>query len=231
MFVLRPGGIKMRFMLIAVVLCLAVPVWAQDAPLIPATFEWPEAEPDAIPDLRVNDSVVRARETAREATTRASEGRRAAAATKRRAGLQSAFGVKPQRATIDDETEIAMTRGSPLGSTAYPTGATLTGDLSAGLGVYRGYPESPLNQFSGWVFNAGSGSPRPIDGIFEWKNGDVFTGSMTGDGSTSAGVYVSGDGERRFVGIIDFSQSEFRPVRGYLENAKGKLLAVVKRDQ
>ena len=80
------------------------------------------------------------------------------------------------------------------------------------------------------MFNAGSGNPRPIDGIFEWKNGDVFTGSMTGDGSASAGVYIRADDQQRFVGIMDFSQSGFRPMRGYLESDTGKLLAVVKHD-
>lgn len=220
----------MRIMLAIAILWAAGPAFAQDAPLIPATFEWPEAQPDAIPDLRVEESVRHARTSAREATTRASEGRRAAAATKRRIGLQGALGVKPQRATVDDETQMAVTRGSPLGSITYPTGAILTGDLVAGLGTYQAYLESPLSRFSGWVFGAGSRSPRPIDGIYEWKSGDIFTGSMTGDASASTGVYVSADGQKRFVGVIDFSQTEFRPVRGYLETATGKLLAVVKRD-
>lgn len=221
----------MRSIFVAALLCLGSVANAQDAPPIPVTFAWPEPAPGAIPDFRIADDVRDARETARQATSRASEGRRAAATAKRRAGLQGAFGVKPQRATVDDDTEVAMTRGTSagakLGAITYPTGATMTGALNDGVGVYTAAPESPLRQFSGWVFGAGSGNPRPIDGIFEWKNGDTFTGSMTGDASASTGVYVKAGGQIRFVGVIDFSQSEFRPVRGYLESSSGKLLAVV----
>ena len=202
--------------------------------MIPATFEWPQAQPGVIADLRVADDVRDARETARQATTRASEGRRAAGQAKRRAGLQGAFGIRPQRATVDDDTEVALTRGTSegakLGSITYPTGATMTGAFGPDVGVYTGGPESPLRQFSGWVWGASTGTPRPIDGIFEWKNGDTFTGSITGDGSASQGVYVEAGGQRRFVGVIDLSQSEFRPVRGYLENGSSKLLAVVRRN-
>jgi hypothetical protein len=224
----------MRSMILAALLCVGAPAIAQDAPLIPASFEWPDAQPGAIPDLRINSDVHDARETARSATSRASEGRRAAAQEKRRAGLQGAFGIKPKRATTDDETEIAATRGTSngatLGTVTYSTGATMTGAFGPDIGVYVAAPESPLRRFSGWVSGATGSAPAPCDGIFEWKNGDSFTGSITGSGSLSQGVYVEAGGNRRFVGVADLSESQFRPVRGYVEDGSGRLLAVVRRN-
>lgn len=220
----------MRLILACVMFSVAATASAQEVPPIPATFEWPEPDSNAIPDLRIGDDIRSAREAAREATTRASDGRSAAAAAKRRASVQGVFGVEPQRATVDDETEVAVARGSSLGTVSYPSGATLLGALDAGVGVYTAAPESPLSQFSGWVFGASTQAPRPLDGIFEWKNGDIFTGSITGDGSSSRGIYVKADRQVRFVGIVDLSEIEFRPVRGHLETTSGKLLAVVRRD-
>ena len=155
----------------AAMLCVGSTSVAQDAPLIQATFEWPEAQPGVIADLRVSNNVRDARETAREATLRASEGRRAAGQAKRRAGLRGAVGISPQRATVADDTEVALTRGtsegSKLGSIAYSSGATMTGAFGPDVGVYKGGPDSPLRQFSGWVWGARTGAPRPIDGLFE----------------------------------------------------------------
>lgn len=224
----------MRLIFYVTLLCLSSTAVAQDAPLIPTLFEWPERQSDVIGDLRIRDDVSDARESARQATTRASEGRRAVGQAKRRAGLQGSFGIKPERATLGGDTEVALTRGrsngATLGTITYSTGAIMTGAFGPNVGVYFAEPESPLRQFSGWVWGAGSPTPRPMDGIFEWKNGDIFTGSITGDASASKGVYVKADGQFRFVGVIDLSQSQFRPIRGYLEGASGKLLAVVRQD-
>jgi hypothetical protein len=221
----------MRSMILAALLCVGTTAAAQNA--LAVRFEWPASQPDPIPDLRLTETVSGAREAARSANTRAEEARSAAAHAKRRAGVQGALGLKPKRATTDDDTTIALTRGSAggpqLGSITYPSGATMVGAFGPDVGVYTAAPERRLRHFSGWVWGASTGKPNPRDGVFVWKNGDVFTGSITGDGSASEGLYEEAGGGRRFIGVIDLSGSEFRPVSGYLETRDGKLLAAIFR--
>ena len=225
------GEVTMRPMIFAIAAWIGSAAIAQEAPLIPVTFEWPAAQSGAIPDLRVSEEVRSAESAAREARSQATIARRIAAQEKRRAGLQGLFGVKPSRATTDGETIVDATRGrsagSRLGTITYAWGSRMTGSLSDGLGVYEASADSPLSRFSGFVLGATGSRPFPTNGIFEWKNGDTFTGSLTGSGGSASGIYVSANGDRKFVGVIDMSQSEFRPLRGNLLDQSGKLLAVV----
>lgn len=190
-------------------------------------FEWPTAEPGAIPDLRIAAAIKTARENARSATTRAEEGRRAAAQTHRHEALLGLVGAKPRSATIDDETVVTTAgingRVGRFGTITYDSGATLTGLIADGTGVYRASPESRLAQFSGWVFGATRSSPQPMDGQFNFRNGDTFVGSS----GTGYGVYTSANGETRFVGKVDFDNYPLRPVVGTLEDRQGHLLANV----
>lgn len=135
---------------------------------------------------------------------------------------------------VDDDTVVSPTRGRSygdvLGSITYSTGAVLTGAFGSDVGVYIGGPESPLNRFSGWVWGTSSPTPQPRDGVFEWNNGNSFAGSIIGDGSESRGVFTEAGAGRRFVGTIDLSQVDARPVRGQVESGSGELLAVVRSD-
>jgi hypothetical protein len=222
----------MRLMIVAATLFMGSAATAQEARLIPIVFEWPAVEVGAIPDLRLRSVVQDAKEAAREAKTRASEGRRLAARAKRREGIQSIFGIKPSRATSDDETQVSVARGRShgmvLGGAVHASGGHFTGALGANEGVYIASADSPLYRFSGFVWGAATDNATPSEGIFEWKNGDTFTGSIVGDGSASRGIYIQHGGERKFVGIVDLSQTDFRPIQGYMESASGELLAVVR---
>lgn len=223
--------IIMRSMTFVIAACIGSAAIAQEAPLIPVEFEWPAAQTDAMPDLRIRDDVRAAEDAAREARSQATIARRVAAQEKRRAGVQGLVGLRPSRATTDGETVVDATRGTStgakLGTVTYAWGAKMTGSLGDGLGVYLAAIDSPLSRFSGFVWGATENRPFPTNGIFEWKNGDTFTGSFTGSGSGASGIYIDASGNRKFVGVIDMSQSEFRPIRGYLLDQSGKLLAVV----
>ena len=221
----------MRSIIFASLFCVGAPACAQDAPPIPVEFQWPATEVGAIPDLREKEAVRRAIDVAREARSQALEARRIAFQEKARAGVQGRIGLHPSHATTDGETEITVTRGTSsgakLGVVTYASGARMTGSLSENVGVYTGSPDSQLGRFSGFVWGATGSHPSPTTGIFEWKNGDTFVGSITGKGNHSEGIYTDADGGRKFVGTVDLSESEFRPVDGYLEDDSGQLLAVV----
>lgn len=197
----------MRMIAAAALLMTVAPAGAQEHSSGPA-FEWPTARSGALADLRVRDDVTEAREAAGQAKTRAVEGRRAAAHAKRRAGVQGALGLTPKPAMVDDDTVVSPTRGRSygdvLGSITYSTGAVLTGAFGSDVGVYIGGPESPLNRFSGWVWGASSPTPQPRDGVFEWKNGNSFAGSIIGDGRKPRRLH----GGRRGTSVRGNNRSE-----------------------
>jgi hypothetical protein len=222
----------MRTILLAALFGFGSAAIAAEPSLVSPRFDWPASQPGAIADLRVKNAVTQAEESARRAETRAYEGRRAAAHARRRDKVRGVLGMRPHRAIIDDDTEMAGTRyeDGVLGSISYPSGATMTGLFGEDLGAYTGGPESALDRFSGWVWGAQTDHPSCTDGIFEWKNGDTFTGSVTGKGGDIYGVYLEAGGQRRFIGELDMSEASWHPLRGYVLDAKGRLLAVVRRE-
>jgi hypothetical protein len=222
----------MRAILLAALLGFGSTAIAAETPLVLSRFEWPASQPGTIADLRVENAVTQAEEMARRAETRAYEGRRAAAHARRREKVRGALGMQPHRATIDDDTEMAGTRygNGVLGSISYPSGATMTGLFGEDVGAYTAGPDSALGRFSGWVWDAQTDHPSCTDGIFEWQSGDTFTGSVAGKGGDTYGVYLEAGGQRRFIGEIDMSETSWRPLRGYVLDAKGRLLAVVRRE-
>lgn len=115
-------------------------------------------------------------------------------------------------------------RGPMLGHVSYPSGAGMIGLFGPDIGLYTASPESLLSDFSGWVYGATSSNPQPMDGIFSFRNGYSFTGQENG----GIGIYATADGERRFVGKIDFEHGSFRPLVGILEDRRGRLLATVR---
>lgn len=217
----------MRALIFVAALALGVSGASALAATEASQFVWPIVKPGAIPDLRIAAFIKTARENARSAATRAEEGRRAAAQTHRHEALLGLVGAKPHSATIDDETTVTTAgingRLGRFGTINYDSGATMTGLIADGTGLYRASPESPLAQFSGWVFGATRSTPQPMDGQFNFRNGDTFMGSS----GTGYGVYTSANEEIRFVGKIDFENYPLHPVIGAFEDRQGRLLANV----
>ena len=193
---------------------------------------WPEDQPGVIPDARLYERVRAARQEAHEASGRASDAQAVAGQARRRLAARRMIGRSARPQMIDDETIMtavpyASEQGPMLGVVTYPDGANMTGEFGSDLGIYDPAPESAMTAFNGWVFGAASAYPQPMTGVFEFKNGERFIGSYLA-GSNARGVYRSSDGQRRFVGEIDFTGGRWRPVAGIVEDRRGRLLAVVR---
>lgn len=207
----------MRTLILAVVLALglATPAAAQ--------FEWPVSDPTRIPDVRIAPYVDAARDDAREAGQRAREGEAAAGQARRLVGLRSAVGRGPKPITVADSVVRSAVEydGFLKGSLTWETGAVFTGDLSGMTGVSEPEPESALSAFSGTMYGA-----WPMTGVFTFRNGDEFRGRYNA-GSNASGIFTEAGSQRRFIGIIDFEAGGYRPLRGYVVDRRGQLLAVV----
>lgn len=200
-------------------------------PLFSNSFEWPETDPSAIPDARLTDVVGAGREAARAASERASAARRASGQAKRLAGLKSVLGVNAKPMTVDDQTVATINRNGfgTFGTVQFPSGAVFIGEVGQGEGRYAPSPESKLTAFSGYVWGVETAYPRPIEGIFEFKTGESFTGTLSG--SEARGIYLSADGMRRFVGTMIVEADSPRPVAGIVEDRNRGLLAVVRENR
>lgn len=215
----------MRAVVVAAVIVLASPAAAQSS-LYPTQFAWPATDPQAIPDARLGDIISEARREADESAGQASEGRAAAGQARRLVAVRSAIGRAPQRVIVGDGVVMAAVPygdagGEMFGTLAYSSGAAFTGSVNSSIGEYSGAPESSISRFRGWVY-----ANEPMTGVFEFKNGETFTGSILA-GSNASGIYVSADGDHRFVGIVDFTGGAFRPVRGQVEDRRHHVLAVI----
>lgn len=220
-------GIKSAAM-IALALGVTATGLSAAPPLFDNAFAWPESVANVIPDARLADIVRTGRESARAASERADVARRASGQAKRLAGLKGAFGIGAKPTTIDDDTVAIVNRNGygEFGTVQFPSGASFTGEVGQGEGRYAPSPESVLSAFTGWVFGVGSAGPRPTEGVFEFKTGDSFTGTLSG--SQARGIYMSADGSRRFVGTLIVESSMPRPVAGIVEDRNRRLLAVVR---
>lgn len=224
----------MRILLaLLTVIAFAVPAYGQVAAPTSVPFEWPTVQANAIPDQRLSRSVSEARAEARDAAGRARSGERAAAQAKRLQAVRSAVGTGAHPVTIGDETvmtanEIDMGSGvkSAFGTVTYPTGASMVGEFGPDVGIYSPDRSAVLKSFRGWVWGAQTPSPVPMIGIFEFRNGDSFSGGHSG--RSARGIYSSADGQKRFVGEVDFNGGTYLPVNGILEDGQGKLLANVR---
>lgn len=204
---------------------------AHSQALYPDRLEWPQPDPYAIPDARLRDVLASAKEDARKAASEAHAGGRAAGQARRITGLRNAIGRGPQPQIIGDGVVMSAVPygddgGTMFGELAWANGGKFVGVVSSAIGEYVPPTESALARFSGWVFGPAQSAPTPMTGEFEFKNGERFTGSFNA-GSNASGIYVSADGERRFVGTIDFLAGSYRPMKGQLEDRRGRLLAVV----
>lgn len=199
------------------------------AELFPERFEWPSEDPSTIPDARLGDDLEQARGEAREAAQRAREARLVAGQARRLVALRETVGRGPQATTIGDGVVMrAVDAGAGLrGTVEWADGSILTGAVAAGLGDFEPSPESALSEFEGWVYGTTAPIPTPMTGVFLFKSGDQFTGSYNA-GTNARGVYVSSSGDRRFVGEVNFEAGGYLPIRGQVEDSRGRVLAVVR---
>jgi hypothetical protein len=220
-------GIKSAAM-IALALGFAATGLTAAPPLFDNAFAWPESDANAIPDARIADTVRTGREAATAALNRAATARRLSGPAKRLAGLKVAFGLNGKPTTVDDDTVATVNRNGygTFGTVKFPSGASFTGEVSQGEGRYTPSPESVLTAFTGWVFGVGTANPHPSEGVFEFKTGDSFTGTLSG--SQAHGIYMAADGSRRFVGTMIVDSASPRPVAGIVEDRNRRLLAVVR---
>lgn len=222
----------MRNVLIAAALALGVVGVAIAAPpLFAEQFEWPQSQVGVIPDLRVADVVSDARNEAREAASQADAGKRNAATAKRIAGLRGMIGIKPNPVTVAAGTTMTAypidgEGGTPYGVMTYASGASMIGEFGGDTGILTASPESLIAEFRGWVYGAAQQKPTPMKGVFDFKNGESFTGSLNAE-NNARGIYSSVDGTQRFVGLMDLSGVPGRPLKGVMEDRRGRLLAIV----
>lgn len=200
-------------------------------PLFNEQFEWPGTNPTVIPDLRIANVVAEGRKDARDGATEGLVADRNAGMARRVTAVRKTIGRGPKPmmiagGTVMNAVPLDGETGPMIGTITYPTGDEMIGNFGDNRGVFTASPESWVADFHGWVQFAASGKPSPQEGVFNFKNGESFTGSYLA-GSNASGVYSSTDGEKRFVGVIDMSQVPVRPVHGVLEDRRGKLLAVV----
>ena len=198
---------------------------------VPAGFDWPATQAGVIPDLRLSDVLRDARNEAREAQGRSREAQQAAGQARRRAGLRGFVGLGAQPVTVDSGTVMRAVSyhgsdGPMLGEISYASGATMTGVFGPNLGVFVSAPESPVAEFRGWVQSAASAHPYAMVGVFHYRNGERFSGCYCA-GNNARGVYEAADGQRRFVGTIDFTGDRPRPLQGIVEDRQGRLRAVL----
>lgn len=218
------------FVMAMAALCLgSAGVYADSG--VPAGFEWPATQAGAVPDLRLSDVLRDARSEAREAQGRSREAQQAAGQARRRAALRGFVGLGMQPVTVDSGTVMRAVPyhwndGPMLGEISYATGATMTGVFGPNLGVFISAPESPVAEFRGWVQSAASAHPYAMVGVFHYRNGERFSGCYCA-GNNARGVYQAADGQRRFVGMVDFTGENPRPLQGIVEDRQGRLLAVV----
>lgn len=219
------------FIPLIAVLLVSAQVLANDAEIV-EHFEWPQEQAMVIPDLRLSSTITDARNEAKEARSRARDGWREAGRAKRREAVRRAVGLGAKPILVDNETVMTASPVRPrdmsytLGSMAYPNGAHMLGGFGPDIGIFTGDPTSSLKEFRGWVYGAKTATPTPMTGVFEFKNGESFSGSYN-TGSNAIGIYLSVDGSKQFVGVIDFHGASWIPLQGVLETKSGKVLAVI----
>lgn len=220
----------MRIMLAAAMLLVGTPTAGIAETPISSAFAWPETNPNVIADVRYRDVIARARKAETDAIGRARLGERLAGQARRRENIRNAFGNPSEPMTIDAGTVLTgfpynTESGATLGVVKYPSGASMTGMFGPDEGIYIAAPEWTVREFSGWVYNARTSDPLPMEGVFSMKSGETFIGSLSGD--VAYGVYRTADGNRRFVGKFDVAHGSIQPLTGVVEDKKGRLLALL----
>lgn len=190
-----------------------------------AQFAWPDADTGSLTDAGLTSDIQIARGDAQAAEREARIGDASAGQARRTIALRSALGRGPEPERVSDGLTRLFVRdeGVMLGTLTWESGVRFTGDLSEMFGVYEPEPDSQLLRFSGWLQRA-----RPMTGVFEFRNGDEFRGQYN-LGSNASGTYTEAGGERHFIGLIDLSAGVYRPLRGFVEDRRGRVLAVVRQ--
>lgn len=205
---------------------LATPCAAQTAD----RFEWPDANPNVLPDARLGEVVESAKEAARQGADRAWEARKVALQARVKRSLRGAVGLGGKPTIIAAGTVMTAVPfngegGVRVGTVTYPSGASMTGAFGPDLGIYDASFTSSIAEFAGWCFGARTSSPDPMDGEYRFRSGDTFVGTRSAD--TYEGVYESADHTRKFVGTMLLNTASPRPVRGIMKDGHGHLLMTV----
>lgn len=207
------------------------------------SFQWPEANPHAITDARLKELVEKARDESEKARAMAEQAE--AVAGSLRANLEwDSF----QPEIVSDGVTLigrysANWSGPGLkvyvGKMRYSYGAELVGSFTFinypehstwGIGVVSPPDFSAMVSFKGEVAAPADIRSRPAQGIAAYKNGDRFSGLyyLYFHDTDAVGVYEDADGSRRFVGQLKTVDHSLQPKEGIVEDASGKLLAVIR---
>ncbi len=208
-----------------------------------AYFQWPEPNPNALPDARLHELVEKARDEATRAREMAKEAD--ALAMQVREKLEwSRLQPEIVSSGVTLTGRHAPDAGAPgtkvyVGKMRYSYGAELLGsftfirypeDSTWGHGVVTPPDSSQMTNFKGEVAAPADIRSRPSQGVAAFKKGDKFTGLYYlyfGD-TDAVGIYEDASGARRFVGQLKTVDQTLQPKQGIVEDANGRLLAVVR---
>ena len=206
-----------------------------------ATFQWPETDPQVIPDARLNELVKEARDAADRAKVLAGDAEE----------LANTFGQELKenqyQAQTISEGVIFTGRNAPhaglfpdnvyVGKMTYGHGASAIGAFEFitfprhstwGTGVARASVNSPISRFAGKLAAPGDIRTRPAEGVTQFRNGDTFTGLyyLYFHDTDALGVYEDATEKRRFVGQLQTVGNMLQPKKGIVEDDSGNLIAV-----
>jgi len=93
----------------------------------------------------------------------------------------------------------------------------------------RAYLKFHCGRFKGEVAAPAEIRSRPSTGVATFKNGDRFTGLyyLYFRSTDVVGVYENASRSLRFIGQMKTVDQVLQPTRGIMEDANGRLLAVV----
>lgn len=208
-----------------------------------AYFQWPEPNPNALPDARLHELIEKARDEAAKAREIAKEAD--ALAMQVREKLEwSRLQPEVVSSGVTLTGRHAPDAGAPgtkvyFGKMRYSYGAEILGSFTFisypehstwGFGIVTPSDASGMTTFKGEVAEPADIRSRPAQGVAAFQNGDKFMGLYYlyfGD-TDAVGVYEDASGARRFVGQLKTVDQTLQPKQGIVEDANGRLLAVIR---
>ena len=207
------------------------------------SFQWPEASANAVTDARLTELVEEARGESEKARAMAEQAEALADSLRNNLEWDS---FQPE--FVSDGVTLtgpysanwsAPGQNVYVGKIQYSYGADLVGSFTFinypehstwGIGVVSPPAFSAMESFKGEVAAPADIRSRPAQGIAAYKNGDRFSGLyyLYFRATGAKGVYENADGSRRFIGELKTVNQSLQPKEGIVEDASGKLLAVVR---
>lgn len=209
-----------------------------------AGFQWPETNPNVVPDARLNKVVEKARAKAARAHKMASEAETLAGRVTNRLDWNRlrpetvSDGVTLIGQNLPNTNEPGLT--SYVGKITYRHGSEFVGGFKFiqypnhstwGLGVVRAPAASPVSTFKGEIAAPADIRARPAQGIATFDNGDQFAGLyyLYFHDTDAVGIYQDATTGRRFIGQLETVERMLQPKEGLVEDANGRLLSVVRQ--